>query len=196
MLIVGIVVVFAFELLTTLFGSVPDETPLWSWLTQVSATLLGTIAGVAVGLWLFEYQSHKADETKEDQLLTALAGETQSILNILQGPVRPIWGPGGLVLDEVVTVSLPTLVAQEAIRSGVFYSSEVLLLSNIVDHLQIHNNLLFFILSAQVGTVYRATLENLLQELKSRQRDICQSSRSLLTHLESVGIRVPSSQEG
>jgi hypothetical protein len=167
------------------------------WLSTLLGTIIGASLTAGFGIWLFFFQSHREDEDKEIQLLTALAGETQSIFDTLNRPdsARPIWGPDGQVIDQVVTVPLPTLVAQEAMRSGVFYSSEVLLLSNIIGRIQIHNNVLFFILSAQVGVVHSETLQYLINELKWRQEDISESSALLLEHLESEGIQVPLTPE-
>jgi hypothetical protein len=191
--------VYASVLFTALFWRFADEKPIWEWLLQVAATLIGTILAVAVGLWLFHHQARKTDEAREEQLLTTLAGETQANLNILSGQPSRFESSDGTI-DCVVLIRLGFLVAEEAVRSGVFTSDEARLLSELISNLQVHNDEVHSIKSTRTGLTSTGVVQGeatgyMIEELKLRQEDIRTRSERLLKYLEEADIKVPSTPD-
>jgi Ni/Fe-hydrogenase subunit HybB-like protein len=179
------------------FGNVSD----WA------NTFVATALTVGAGVLLYRHQTDRADEERVDQLLTALAGELQSCLNILRARPSPLRVPTGAQLTDtgalaftfgdlghVVLVRLPMVVVVEALRSAKFDADDSFLLSNIAGHIQVHNSEVDFILSARQVLVTRVMLISLQQtmvELKQRQADIASDCEALLKHLASQGIPMP-----
>jgi hypothetical protein len=187
--------VYALVLFTSLFWRFANAQFIWEWFIQVAATLIGTILGVAVAIGLFSYQSQKRDEAREEQLLTTLAGETQSNLNTLNGQPSVFESREGII-DCVILLRLTFLVAEEAIKSGVFSPDEARFLSELFGQLQAHNNEVDSILSRrtgldETGVVQGEASHYEIAELKLRQGDIRKRSMDLLQDLEAAGIKVP-----
>jgi hypothetical protein len=160
----------------------------------VAAAIIGTILAVAVGIGLFNYQSQKRDDAREGQLLTVLAGETQANLNTLNGQPSRIKSREGII-DCVILLRLNFLVAEEAIRSGVFTSDEARFLSELIGLLQVHNNEVYSILSTrtgldETGVVQGEASRYQITDLKLRQADIRKRSMCLLKDLKAEGIKV------
>jgi len=178
-----------------------DEQPIWDWLFQVTATFIGAISAVAVGVYLFNYQSQRADEKREKQLLTVLAGETQANLDTLRQDPSTLKRADGEVVGSVILVRLMFLAAEEAIRSGVFTSQETLFLSKLIANLQIHNDEVCFILSARIGPdetghveidpAHQEVIHYMVLELTLRQDEVRKRSKHLLQILEEEGIKGP-----
>ena len=159
------------------------------------STLLGTLFGVGItaffSLWLFFFQSEEKDQDRRIKLKRALAGETQSVLDILQN--RPTQVPG-VDIDEnsgPILVPLPRIVATEAVRSGLFDAERMLFLSNLIGNLQVYNDEVFFILFTRVGFVQPESLRIMIEELNQRRGTIIENSTALLARLESEGIQTP-----
>jgi hypothetical protein len=175
-----------------------NEQPIWDWFIQAAATLIGTILAVAGGLWLFNYQASKTDETREEQLLTNLAGETQANLDTLNAQPSAFERSDGTI-DHLILVSLTFIVAEEAIKSGVFTSDEARLLSKLIGRLRVHNDEVYFILSTRTGLSATGVVQGnansyMIAELKLRQKEIRESSAELLKYLEEADIKVPTTQ--
>jgi hypothetical protein len=197
--------VYLLVLLTVGFWRFADEQPIWDWLFEVAAAFIGTIAAVAVGVYLFNYQSQRADEKREEQLLTVLAGETQANLDTLSQAPSTLKRADGEVVGSVILVRLMFLAAEEAIRSGVFTSKETLFLSKLIANLQIHNEEVSFILSARRGLdetgqveiepAHEEAIHYMVIELTLRQADIRTHSKELLRILEEEGIKGPATPD-
>jgi len=198
--IVLVASVCAAALFTLVFWLFADEQqPLWNWFIQLAATLFGTVLAVAGGLWLFNYQASKTDETREEQLLKTLAGETQANLNILSDEPSA-FETLDRTIDHVVLIRLRFLVAEQAIKSGVFTSDEARFLSELIGHLQVHNDEVYFILSTRTGmdstgVVQGKATSYMIAELKLRQEHIRTRSAQLLKDLEEEGIKVPATPD-
>jgi uncharacterized membrane protein YccC len=188
--------VCAAVIFTVVFRLFADEQqPVWDWFVQLAATLIGTILAVAGGLWLFNYQSRKTDENREEQLLTNLAGETQANQNILNQRASEYRTREGTT-EHVILVRLSFLVAQEALRSGVFTSNEARFLSELIGELQTHNEEVRNILSTRTGLESTGVIQGSasrydISDLQLRQKGIRKSSAKLLQELEKEGIEVP-----
>jgi hypothetical protein len=130
----------------------------WDWLNTFVATGLSVIAGVL----LYRHQTDRAEKQREDQLLTALAGELGACLGMLRGRPTPILVPTGTKTDEegnsirtfapveeAVLAHLPAVAVQEALRSAVFDYEDSRLLSNIAGHIHVHNSEVSFVLSGR-----------------------------------------------
>jgi hypothetical protein len=191
--ILGILALVCFAAVVILFA--PENEQVWDWFIQVAATGIGTILAAAAGIALFNYQSQKTAESREEQLLTALAGETQATQNTLSEEPSKFKMPDGTI-EHVILVRLTFLVAEEAIKSGVFTSNEARLLAGLIGILQVHNDEVYFILSTRTGldktgVVQGEATHYSIAELKLRQEDIRRRSAQLLRDLEEEGIKVP-----
>jgi hypothetical protein len=178
-----------FTLAILLFGSTGE---LWDWAIQLAATLISATLAIVVGVGLFRYQSRKADEAKGTQLLTALAGELQSSLNILNSEHRtPIMALNGQQFGTAILMRLPPLVAEEAARSGVFDAEDTLILSNLVRDMGMHNDEVSFLLSVRAAPTTPDVLALVSKELNQRQERIAELCTELLQHLKSQNIKTP-----
>lgn len=191
--ILGILALVCCSAVVVLFA--PAKEQVWDWFMQVAATVIGTILAVQVGIGLFNYQSRKTDETREEQLLTALAGEIQGNQNTLSGAPSAFKIPDGTI-ERVILVRLTFLVAEEAIKSGFFTSDEARFLSELIGRLHVHNDEVYFILSTRTGldstgVIQGEATRSNIEELKLRQEDIGTRSAKLLRDLQEAGIKVP-----
>jgi hypothetical protein len=173
-----------------------------------SNTFVATALTVGAGVLLYRHQTERADEERRDQLLTALAGELQSCVDILRSRPTPLLVPAGhprpteegksvqslASVGEVVLVRLPTVVVVEALRSAKFDSEDSHLLSTIAGNIQVHNSEAEFILSSRQAPITRvilASLQQAMAELTQRQTEIAANCEKVLRHLASQGIEVP-----
>jgi hypothetical protein len=174
----------------------------WDWLNTFVATPLSVFAGVL----LYRHQTNRAAKEREDQLLTAPAGELRSCLGILRERPTPFRVPVGIKSDtqgqtvftvadigNAVLVPLPKVIVEEALRIAVFNYSDSLLLSNAAGYIRVHNSNVSFILSARENLVTQTmllSLQRTLQELNQRQNAIRADCEALLRHLASEGIEI------
>jgi hypothetical protein len=162
---------------------------LWDWLITGMATLLSLV----IALGIFEYQSWRADEDKQDQFLTALAGELQANLDSLRSKDRTklhgrIFGHEQhyIPIAEARLVRLPPLVIESAISSGLFDAYDTLVLTHIARALIVHNAEVEFLLSIRSGEAYADTVRLAQQELEQRQQHIAGLCDELLQHIKST----------
>ena len=189
--LVAVVLLCLFVAIGYVFGRYNPEARL-----EWYSTLLGTIFGVGLtalfGVWLFSFQSEESDEDRRRKFMTALAGEAQAIVNILEQEPTPVPGVSAEDTAKSVFVPLPLTIATEAARSALFDADDMLFLSKQIAKLQVNNNEVFFILASRALSIqpeYRRLMD---QWLKERQNIIIEESRTFLAHLESEeGIKPP-----
>ena len=142
----------------------------WDWPNTFVATTLYVFSGDL----LYRHQADKTAKEREDQLLTALAGELRSCLEVLRGRPTPFQvsvntksdAQGRTVfalanVGNAVLMPLPKVVIEEALRSAMFDYSDSLLLSNIAAHIRVHDSEVSFILSARENLATKTMLLSL-----------------------------------
>jgi hypothetical protein len=169
----------------------PSE-ELWGWLIQLIATLIGATLAVAGGVYLLTYQSLKADEDKSNQLLTTLAGELQSSLEILNSDDRTaITTREGNEIGSVILIRLIPVAAEETIRSGVFDATDAHLLSNLVRQMWAHNDDVALLSSQRLASSTREQLVTVTADLNQRQQEVNRLCIDFLRVLKSIDIELP-----
>ncbi len=185
----AIVVGLLFTLVLYLFRPTAE---LWAWFIQFAATLISATLAIAAGVGLFAYQRFKSDEARSDQLLTALAGELQSCVAILNTEQRDrVMALNGQEFGTAVLVRMPPLVAEEAVRSGVFDATDTLLLSNLVREMWAHNGEVSFLLSVRSAPITAEALRIVVERFNRREERMREQCNALLEQLKSLGIKAP-----
>jgi len=199
----AIIAVVAAVLAAGLFTKILLETrpraEFWEWLITLAGTGLAALFAVGV----FEYQSRQNERDRQKKLLVALAAELQSNLDIIRSEHRTPFitrdqRPGAktryVKYADAKLVPMPPIVAEAAIRSGVFDAHDVYLLTRIVRGLHIHNSEVSYLLSIRsnpdpgLADAVIATTK----DRDGRQKTIEKGCKELIEFLrEQEGIEVP-----
>jgi hypothetical protein len=120
------------------FAKVPSD--FWSWGHQLVATFFSVAFTGAIAVWLYTWQSEKANAARKTELRNA---QYIGILNIWDqlkdANLQEADLPDGSVEKVLLTFLQPTIF-EEAIRSGLFSASETALLSRLIGAIHAYND--------------------------------------------------------
>jgi hypothetical protein len=171
---------------TGLLGALrPDA--LLQWLMALSATFISVVFAVA----LFWYQREKSDEARQEQLLISLVAEARACLDMLDERPAEFRDLDGQELETAVMEPLPTIILDEAIRSGVNHPSDTFGLALVSAHLHAHNANVGSLASMEGNQVDPEALRGMVKRLKWRQEIVTDYCRQLIEKIEALGIPEP-----
>lgn len=162
------------------------------WAATLTGAIVGAILAAYVGVRLFYFQREVSDEERRRDLMAALAGEAQAIIDILSADPTPVPGVSADYTAKSIFVPLPLTVATEAARSALFDAHDLLFLSKLIAKLQVNNDEIGFMLANRSSTIPHEYRRHMDEWLKERQNSLIAESRTLIKHLEETeGITVP-----
>ena len=176
---------------TGLLGALrPDA--LLQWLMTLSATLISVAFAVA----LFWYQRDKSDEARQEQLLVSLVAETRACLDMLAERPAELRDLDGRALETALMEPLPTIVLDEAIRSGVNHPSDTFGLALISAHIHTHNANVGTLASMEGHRIDPKALRGAVERLKWRQKIVADYCRQLIDNIGALGLPEPRVRNG
>lgn len=123
---VALVIAGSYTIVVHRYGSKSSASShLWSWWHGFISTLVSVLLGVAVGVYMFKYQSGQTDKTQKCKLLSLLNAELSDTHRALSLPdeqkMKLIVGSTNYL---VLVVYIQPLVLEEAARSNLFEPRE------------------------------------------------------------------------
>jgi hypothetical protein len=198
-LVIGVIAVLGAEIGGELaWRFAPGE--LGNYIVQLSATFIGALLAVAIGLTLFDFQSRDIDKRRSRQLYEAMVGELQATLDVLQQrPTHradpPPGAPEGAEALAVVVTHLEPVACEESIRSAILGPSDVFSLSHLASAMRSYNIAARRLESVYWGpavTNYAALLYDVMLEVEHYQNSVIQWSTTNIEGLaKDLQIDVP-----
>lgn len=118
----------------------PDE--VWGWFSTLLATFLSALLALAVGLWLFNKQTHMTDRQRKQWLTEVLDTEIEDIRNVLSETDLGAWIwiiTSDSSFKQVMLADFELISMDEAVRSGLFPQDVTRELINLVGGIRMFN---------------------------------------------------------
>lgn len=126
---------------------------MWAWLHNFIATLISIIFVLIIGIFLFNYQSKRSEDTKKQYMSRMLSSEIENNIELLKKePTLTVSFATEGRTEKVLFAYPSSLVLQDAIRSGLFPSQEVRRMVVLEHNIALYNNLLTSLLSFLTGS--------------------------------------------
>jgi hypothetical protein len=120
-----------------IFTRVPNQN--WDWWNQLAATFFSVAFAAAVAVWLFSWQTEKANEVKRNELRAAQLVGIFDMWNLLDDEnLQTFPLPDG---DEakVLLIYLQPMIYDESVKSGLFDASEAVIMSRLSGAMHLYN---------------------------------------------------------
>jgi len=172
-----------------IFTRVPAQN--WDWWNQLAATFFSVAFAAAVGVWLYSWQTERANADRRNELRAAQVIGIFDMWDLLDdNNLQTVPLPDGTEAKVLLTYLQP-MVYEESVKSGLFDASEAMTLSRLSAAMYIYNSrtqsvppLIEAMESAEDGTPKSKLAENVRDEidsvLKSRQT-VVEAGKKLVT---------------
>jgi hypothetical protein len=119
----------------------PDR--IWGLLNTLLATFLSALLALAVGIWLFNTQSERADERRRQQIIEGLIAELKIIRDEVvtddSAAFTPVMTVGGEFHQILLPEGLELITFDEAIRSGLLPTDVTVQLINLAGSIRAYD---------------------------------------------------------
>ena len=168
----------------------------WSWWHTFVATIVSIVFAGAIGIALFNYQTKISDDSRREELRSALATDLSHTIYILEkGEPMTIKLSASSPAEKMIITYIPPLIIENAAQSGLFSSSETSSLLLQARRINLYNaqvSYLHTLFSSSTSNLnFEDLARNTIKNVRKIQKGIVDNSRMMTEKMHLTPIAPP-----